>query len=66
MGTTWSMETIDSVAEMATEKVSSNNLTVENYISTENMLPDRQGVGLASKLPNSGNVNSFLRGDVLF
>ena len=66
MGTAWSIETIDSVAEMATTKISSNNLTVENYISTENMLPDRQGVGLASKLPNSGNVNSFRPGDVLF
>ena len=30
------------------------------------MLPDRQGVELASKLPNSGNVNSFRPGDVLF
>ena len=66
MGTAWSIETIDSVAEMATTKISSNNLTIENYISTENMLPDRQGVELASKLPNSGNVNSFRPGDVLF
>ena len=66
MGTAWSIETIDSVAEMATEKVSSNNLTVENYISTENMLPERQGVELATKLPTLGNVNAFRPGDVLF
>ena len=66
MGTAWSIETINSVAEMATDKIGLNDLTVENYISTENMLPDRQGVELASKLPTSGNVNSFRPGDVLF
>lgn len=66
MGTAWSPETIDSVAEIATEKIGLDDLTVENYISTENMLPDKQGVKLASKLPTSGNVNTFRTGDVLF
>jgi type I restriction enzyme S subunit len=66
METAWSLETIDSVAEMATEKIGLDDLTIENYISTENMLPDKQGVELASKLPTSGNVNAFRTGDVLF
>jgi len=62
----WSIETLDLVAEMATDKISINKLTAENYVSTENMLPDRGGVELAPKLPPSGNVNAFCPGDVLF
>ncbi|MDP2811855.1 MAG: restriction endonuclease subunit S [Rhodocyclaceae bacterium] len=51
---------------MSSDKISVSKLTVENYISTENMLPDRGGVEIAPKLPMSGNVNAFLPGDVLF
>jgi type I restriction enzyme S subunit len=63
---TWSSENLNSVAEMATDKISVNDLTIHNYVSTENMLPERQGVELATKLPTSGNVNAFRPGDVLF
>ena len=62
----WVTESLDSVAEMATDKISVSKLTAESYISTENMLPDRGGVELAMKLPPSGSVNAFLPGDVLF
>ena len=62
----WTIETLDSVAEMATDKISINKLTAENYVSTENMLPDRGGLELATKLPPSGSVNAFCPGDILF
>jgi type I restriction enzyme S subunit len=62
----WTIETLGSVAEMATDKISVNKVTAESYVSTENMLPDRGGVGLAPKIPPSGNVNAFCPGDVLF
>ena len=62
----WKTESLGSIAEMATDKISVSKLTAESYISTENMLPDRGGVELAEKLPPSGSVNAFLPGDVLF
>ena len=62
----WSIQTLDTVADMATDKVSVASLTLDTYISTENMLPDRGGIELAPKLPPSGSVNAFLPGDVLF
>ncbi len=66
MSVNWTVESLDSIAEMATDKVSINDLTVANYLSTENMLPNRGGVEIAQKIPPSGNVNAFQMGDVLF
>jgi len=62
----WSTETLDSIAELVTEKIDVGDLTSATYISTENMLPNRGGVEVAQKLPKSGKVNSFQPGDVLF
>ncbi len=39
-------------------------LTLENYISTENMLPNRGGVTVSSGLPNTAAIE-YLPGDVL-
>ena len=63
---TWQTEPLGTLVEMVTEKVNVTDLTVDNYISTENMLPHRGGVTTASKLPAKGNVNSFRPGDILF
>ncbi len=54
------------IAEMVTDKISSSELTVETYISTDNMVSNRGGVQYASKLPTTAKVNAFLPGDVLF
>ena len=54
------------LAEMVTDKISSSELTLETYISTENMIPNRGGVRHASKLPTTTKVNAFLPGDILF
>lgn len=53
------------VAFIVNEKVSVNNLQIENYISTENMLPNFNGVSIASKLPSSGKFTYFKIGDIL-
>ena len=47
-----------------TTKINSNNLSLNNYISTENMLPDRKGISMSSNIPNN-NVNKFLKNDIL-
>ncbi len=47
------------------ERISFNLLNVSNYISTENMLPNAGGITASSKLPTSGNVIRFQKGDIL-
>jgi type I restriction enzyme S subunit len=66
MSVNWTVESLGSIAEMTTDKVSINDLSVASYISTENLLPNRGGVEIAQKIPPSGNVNAFQAGDVLF
>lgn len=56
----------DEIIEFASEKVTVDSLTLENYISTENMIPNKGGVILASSLPSSKSVNKFVKGDTLF
>ena len=48
------------IAEYVNIKINSNNLSLNNYISTENMLPDRKGISISSNIPNN-NVNKFLK-----
>lgn len=62
----WESKALGNVANMSCDKVGVSKLTVKNYISTENMLPDRGGIEIAAKLPTAGNVNMFSPGDVLF
>lgn len=56
---------LGSVAHYVTDKINISDISVDNYISTENMLPDRGGVVQASKLPTSGKVTKFEFGDTL-
>ena len=46
------------------DRVATTTLTTDNYISTENMLPDKGGVVVASGVP-AGNAVAFSEGDVL-
>ena len=52
------------IAEYVNIKINSNNLSLNNYISTENMLPDKKGISMSSNIPNN-NVNKFLKNDIL-
>ena len=52
------------ICQYVSERVATATLTKENYISTENMLPDRGGIVTASGLP-SGNAIAFSVGDIL-
>jgi len=38
---------------------------IENYVSTENLLPEYGGVTIASKLPPAGSFTRFRKGDIL-
>ena len=45
--------------------MNSKELSCDNYVATENMLQDYQGIVAASKIPSSTNVIKFSKGDVL-
>ena len=60
----WKKCKLDDVATTTTTKIGCSDIT-SNYISTENMLPDKGGVVAASSFPSTGNVSTYQKGDVL-
>jgi type I restriction enzyme, S subunit len=42
-----------------------SNITFENYISTENMLPNKGGVTVASSLPDVKSTSAYKKDDIL-
>ena len=51
--------------KFSTTRVSSSELNEDNYVSTENMLQDFQGIVEAKSVPEDVNVISFSCGDIL-
>ena len=47
------------------EKIAVSSLTLKNYISTENMLPNKAGITKATSLPKCNTTQRFECGDVL-
>ncbi|WP_430303020.1 restriction endonuclease subunit S, partial [Pseudomonas aeruginosa] len=47
----WGIKSVSNIARFATGKIEVSSLTVENYISTENMLENQGGISHASSLP---------------
>lgn len=47
------------------EKVKTETLDKKNYISTENMLPNKGGITLASSLPSTEYTSKYQAGDIL-
>ncbi len=58
-------EQLSQVAEYVSNRVDVEKLSLDNYISTENMIPDRGGVTRSSKLPAVKTVSSFSKNDIL-
>lgn len=61
----WDIEKLGSVSKFVSERISLEKLSLDNYISTENILPDYEGVTRASKLPPSGSAIQFKMDDIL-
>ncbi|WP_016778648.1 restriction endonuclease subunit S [Anaerophaga thermohalophila] len=55
----------EEVSVFVNDKIDSEKLTLDNYISTDNMLPDYSGVKKATKLPTTYRVTKFIEDDVL-
>jgi len=62
----WKEYKLGDIAEVVSDRVSISKATLDNYISTENMINDFGGVMKAEKLPIATSVNSFNQNDILF
>lgn len=56
---------LSDICNLVSEKVKVSKLTKDRYISTENMLADKNGITIASSLPNTDKVRAFRTNDVL-
>ena len=61
----WEESTLGDVSEFSKDRLNSKELSCDNYVATENMLQDYQGIVAASNIPSSTNVIKFSKGDVL-
>lgn len=61
----WENYQLKDIANYWTGKVEASVLDATNYISTENLIPDRGGVVNSNYVPTSGNANSYSENDVL-
>ncbi len=62
----WKEVRLGDVCEMVTDKIQLDKISLTNYISTENMLPNKQGIVKASSLPKAKQVNEFKQNNILF
>lgn len=61
----WKEGKLGDVCHYVTDKMETSSLTTISYISTENMLNDKQGVTEASSIPNDIRVTRYGVGDIL-
>ena len=56
---------LSDICEYGKGKVDVSTLTLKNYISTENMLPNKGGITLAANLPAVSQTQKYVKGDIL-
>lgn len=61
----WKHGCVADVARYSTKRIDTEKLTLENYISTENMLADRKGIQPAATLPTVNSVPAYATGSIL-
>ena len=62
----WNVKELKEIASYINEKINLDEINPNNFISTENMLPNKSGITIASSLPKVGKVTQFKKGDILF
>lgn len=53
------------VSEYSKEKIDIGEISILNYVSTENLVPDIGGKVLSSGLPSKGKATKYRKGDIL-
>ena len=61
----WESVHLEDVAEFQKKRISSDLLNNNNYISTENILQNFEGVQYSSSIPANTNVIEYQKGDIL-
>jgi type I restriction enzyme, S subunit len=56
---------LDEVCSYSKERINIEEFSKKDYISTENMLPDKRGITIASTLPSVKSVAKYSKGDTL-
>jgi len=63
---TFQIVKLGKVVNFVNEKIETSKINLENYISTENLLPNKSGIVDATTLPKINKVNHFVEEDVVF
>ncbi len=66
MKNNWKKVRLGDVLDFVNDKIRIGEVNLDNYISTENLLPNKSGVVRAETLPNISKINHFQKGDILF
>ncbi|MGS2718470.1 restriction endonuclease subunit S [Eionea flava] len=61
----WEVSTLDSIAAFTNGSVNVTELSLKNYVSTENMLSGKKGISVAASLPTTKTVPYFSKGHIL-
>ena len=61
----WGKCTLGEIMSYSKDRVPSNTLTDDNYVSTENMLPQFGGIYRAQNAPSNGSAIAYQKGDTL-
>lgn len=61
----WKSIKLSDVCYFSSDKIEVSNLSLDNYVSTENMLPNKSGICRAANLPNTPLTVAFNFGDIL-
>lgn len=61
----WNVKPLGEVARFVNTKIPIDQVHIEDYVSTENLLPDYRGVERATKLPPSGSAIRYEPDDIL-
>ena len=61
----WNVRKLSDISRYNNDRINTNELNIGNYISTENMLPNKNGITRASNIPLNTNVTNYKEGDIL-
>ena len=61
----WKSYSLGEICSYSKERINIQDVTNKNYISTENMFPDKGGITEAATLPNVKSVSRYEKGDTL-
>ena len=61
----WEVGPLRLIATYCSDRIPTSELTLENYVSTENILAEKKGICTAAKLPTVKTTSSYQSGNVL-